>query len=177
MSRFLPVILLLTLTACAQKPVTYDYDPAASQLATGSYALLAPASGPEFQSLDNNRIAATLRSRLGGRNIKEVAREQADFWVAYRVEQVRKLDNSGVRLGIGVGTGNVGVGVGTGSRAKEVLEGRLVVDVIDPRSQQVVWTARANKPLQDGMSPAERDALVNQLVAEMLKNFPPGAGR
>lgn len=177
MSRFLLMILLFTLAACAQKPVTYDYDPAASRLALGGYALSGPASGPQFQSLDNNRIAAALRTQLASRNIKEVSREQADFWVAYRVEQERKLDNSGIRLGFGFGTGNVGMGVGTGPKAKEVLEGRLVVDVVDPRSQQVVWTARANKHLVDGMSPAERDALVNQLVAEMMKNFPPKAGQ
>lgn len=175
--RSLLLILLSTLAACAQKPVTYDYDPAAAGLSMNTYALSEPASGPQYQSLDNNRIAAALRKGLAARNVKEVSRDQADVWVAYRVEQERNLEKSGVSFGFGFGTGNVGLGVGTGPKAKEVIEGRLVVDMVSPKSQQVVWTAKSNKSLRESMSPAERDALINELVTEMLANFPPASGQ
>src|SRR5690606_23054309 len=120
---------------------------AASQFSMSSYALSEPASGPQFQSLDNNRIAAALRRQLAARNVKEASRDQADVWVAYRVEQERNLEKSGVSFGFGLGTGNLGMGVGTGPKAKEVIEGRLVVDMVNPKTQQVVWTAKSNESL------------------------------
>lgn len=173
--RSLLFILLSVLAACSRSLVSIDYDPATAMPAAGaaSYALSDPASSPEFQSLDNNRIAAALRKQLAARGLKEVPREQADLWVAYRVEQEAKLDNSGVSFGVGFGTGNMGMGVSTGPQAKQIMEGRLVVDVVDPKRQQVVWTAKANEYLRDSMRPEQRDALVNELVAEMLANFPP----
>lgn len=177
MLRSLVIFLLLSLTACAQKPVTLDYDPAANQMKMATYALSEPASGPQYQSLDNNRIAAALRKNLGARNLSEVARDQADIWVAYRVEQERKLEESGVSFGFGFGTGNVGMGVGTGPKAKEISEGRLVVDVVDPKRQQVVWTAKANRYLRDSMSPDQRGAVINEMVEAMMANFPPGSGQ
>lgn len=174
--RSLLLVLLSTLAACAQKPVAYDYDPAASRFSMNSYALSEPASGPQFQSLDNNRIAAALRRQLAARNVKEASRDEADVWVAYRVEQERNLEKSGVSFGFGFGTGNLGMGVGTGPKAKEVIEGRLVVDMVNPKTQQVVWTAKSNESLRESMSPEQRDALINKLVTEMLANFPPKSG-
>jgi hypothetical protein len=173
--RSLLIILLSVLAACSRSLVSIDYDPATAKPVAGatSYALSDPASGPEFQSLDNNRIAAALRKQLAARGLKEAPREQADLWVAYRVDSERKLDNSGVSFGVGFGTGNLGMGVSTGPQAKEIREGRLVVDMVDPKRQQVVWTAKANEYLKESMRPEQRDALVNKLVAEMLANFPP----
>ena len=171
--RSLLILLVAALAACGRSPVSYDYDPAATMPAMGSYALSEPAAGAQFQTLDNNRIAAALRKQLAARNLKEVPREQADFWVSYRVEPERKLDDSGVSFGVGFGSGNMGMGVSTGPQAKEIVEGKLVVDVVDPKRQQVVWTAKANEYLRDSMRPEQRDELVNFLVSEMLANFPP----
>lgn len=175
--RSLLLILAMVLAACSRSLVSVDYDPAATLPTAGSYALSDPAGGPEFQSLDNTRIAAALRQQLAVRNLKEVPREQADIWVAYRVEQEAKLDNSGISFGVGFGSGNLGMGVSTGPQAKQIMEGRLVVDVVDPKRQQVVWTAKANEYLKESMRPEQRDALVNTLIAEMLANFPPKSAK
>lgn len=84
-----------------------------------------------------------------------------------------KIDDSGVSFGFGVGSGNLGMGVGTGTQLREVVEGKLVVDIIDPGKKQVVWSARANRNLNDSMSPGERDELIKTLVAAMFESFPP----
>ena len=172
--RYLLVLITAVMTACAQAPVAFDYDASAKMPAVKSFALVPP-NGPQYQSLDNNRIEAALRKQLGARNLQEVAKDQADIWVAYRVEQERKLEESGVSFGVGFGTGNVGLGVGTGPKAKEIIEGMLIVDAVDPQRQQVVWTARAQRYLRDSMQPEQRDELINTLVSAMLVNFPPQA--
>ncbi len=168
--RFLMAVLLVCLSACAQAPVSFDYDAASLPGSAKTYALETPV-GP--QSLDNNRIEAALRIQLGLNGLTEVASKDADIRFAYRIEQEHKLEESGVSFGIGFGSGNMGMGVGTGPRAKEVIEGKLVVDAIDPVRQQVVWTAKAKRFLRDSMKPEEREALINTLVAAMLVEFPP----
>jgi len=175
MLRFALVLLVLVLGACASAPVSIDYDAARPVPPAQTYALVAPVAGAQFQSLDNNRIEAALRQQLGARKLQEVARDKADILLVYRVEQQRKLDDSGFSVGFGVGSGNLGLGMSTGPAAKEIREGVLVVDVVDPSVQQVVWSARANRYLQESMKPEQRSALINELVAAMFASFPKGA--
>lgn len=175
MLRLTLVLLAMVLGACARAPVSIDYDAARPVPPAKTYALTAPAAGAQYQSLDNSRIEAALRQHLAARKLQEAERDRADILVAYRVEQQRKLDDSGFSVGFGVGTGNLGLGMSTGPAPKEIREGVLVVDVVDPRLQQVVWSARANRYLQDGMKPDQRTALINELVAAMFNGFPQGA--
>ncbi len=173
MFRILLLSLMALLTACSQAPVSFDYDPSAYLKTLKTYAISTTAGAGGYQSLDNSRIEAALRKSLAGRQLQEVAADKAEFLLAYRVEQERKLDDSGVSFGIGLGTGNVGLGVGTGTKPREKVEGKLVVDVIDPAKKQVVWSAKANRNLTDSMGPAERDQLINTLVSAMFASFPP----
>ena len=86
----------------------------------------------------------------------------------------RKIDNSGVSFGFGFGvSSNVGVGVSTGPSAREKTEGQLVLEVVDRASDKLVWTAKATRTLKDSMNPTQRDYLVQDVVQEMLANFPP----
>lgn len=173
MHRYLLLPLILFVFACAQAPVSFDYESSAYLKTLKTYSLLAPGGSSSYQSLDNNRIEAALRKALSGRHLQEVAANKADFLVSYRLEQDRMIDDSGVSFGFGLGSGNMGMGVGTGTQIREVVEGKLVVDVIDPIKKQVVWSARANRNLKDAMSPAKRDALINTLVTAMFESFPP----
>jgi hypothetical protein len=167
-------ILTLLFTACAQEPVSVDYDQGAYLKTLKNYAISPPAQGAGgFQSLDNSRIEAALRTALTSRQMKEVPADKAEFLVSYRVEQDRQLDNSGVSFGFGVGSGGLGVGASTSPPTREVIEGKLIVDVIDPQKKQVVWSARANENLKESMSPAKRDELINFLVSSMFERFPP----
>ena len=170
--------VLLLLTACAQDPVSFDYDQSAYLKTLKTYAISAPTTDGGFLSLDNSRIETALRSALAARQMQEVPADKADFLVSYRVEPDRQLDTSGVSFGFGVssgggGMGGVGVGASTGPKAREVVEGKLVVDVVDPRKKQVVWSARANENLTDSMNAAKRDKLISFLVTTMFERFPP----
>lgn len=173
MFRLLLLSLIALLPACSQAPVSFDYDPSAYLKTLKTYAISTAPGASSYQSLDSTRIESALRQTLAARQLQEVAADKADFLLAYRMEQERKLDDSGVSFGFGIGTGNVGMGVGTGTKPREKVEGKLVVDVIDPAKKQVVWSAKANRNLTDAMGPAQRDELINTLVSAMFENFPP----
>lgn len=174
MSRFLLLVWVVLVSACAQAPVSFDYDPAAYLKGLKTYALSPPpGGGAQYQSLDGNRIEAAMRSALTARQLQEVPADKADFLLSYRIEQERTLDQSGFSFGFGVGSGGLGLGASTRPAAQEKIEGKLVVDAIDPAKNQVIWSAKSNRNLTDSMGPGKRDELINTLIEAMFKDFPP----
>ncbi|RLU02763.1 MAG: DUF4136 domain-containing protein [Ketobacter sp.] len=160
------------LAGCAQKLANYDYDPKFSFSGFQTYALQ-QSDKQTYQSLDATRIEAAIKQQLSGR-YQLVEPGQADFVIHYYLLAERKVDNSGVSFGFGFGvSSNVGVGVSTSPPAREKTEGQLVLEAVDGSSQQMVWTAKATRTLKDSMKPSQRDYLIQDVVQEMMANFPP----
>ena len=159
-------------SGCAQKLANYDYDPKFSFEGYQSYALQ-QSEKQTYQSLDASRIEAAIKQQLSGR-YQLVEPAQADFIIHYYLLAERKVDNSGVSFGFGFGVNsNVGVGVSTSPPAREKTEGQLVLEAVDASSKQMVWTAKATRTLKDSMNPSQRDCLIQDVVQEMMANFPP----
>lgn len=162
---------VLMVAGCAQKLANYDYNPGFNFAGYQRYAIQ-HSEKQTYQSLDGKRIEAAIQQQLVGR-YNVVDKGQADFLVNYYLEAERKIDQSGVSFGFGMSSGNLGVGVGTSPKAKEKTEGKLVLEVVDQASSQQVWMARATRNLTDSMHPTQREYLIQDLVQEMLANFPP----
>ncbi|WP_290578016.1 DUF4136 domain-containing protein [Ketobacter sp.] len=165
-------VAVTLLTGCAQKLANYDYDPKFNFTGYQRYALQ-QSDKQTYQSLDSSRIEAAIKQQLSGR-YQLVEPAQADFVMHYYLQAEHKVDQSGVSFGFGVGVAsNVGVGVSTSPPAKQKTEGQLVLEAVDSASQQMVWVAKGTRNLKDSMNPTQRDYLVNDVVQEMLANFPP----
>jgi hypothetical protein len=54
----------------------------------------------------------------------------------------------------------------------EYKEGRLIVEVIDVKSNNVVWQGIAKDELSDLSTPEEKSAYVNMILDSLLKDFP-----
>jgi len=174
MSRLILVTISLfcmLLGGCAQKLANYDYNPGFNYASYQGYALQ-QSEKQTYQSLDGSRIEQAIQKALAGR-YSQVEQGAADFLVAYYLQAERKIDSSGVSFGFGVSGGNMGVGVSTGPKAKEKTEGKLILEVVDTQSNQLVWTAKATRNLLDSMNPSQREYLIQDVVQEMLANFPP----
>lgn len=165
------VVTVSVVAGCATPLSNIDYDTGFSFSQFQVYAM-APSEKQSYQSLDDGRIESAITQSLSGR-YQVVAKDQADFLVTYRLEEDHKVSQSGFSFGVGVLSSSMGVGVSTGPEAKETVEGKLVLDVVDVKTQQAVWSAKANRNLKIEMKPAQRAALIDQLVADMLGNFPP----
>ena len=171
MIRMAILVCLGWLSGCSTQLANYDYDPGANTAQYQKY-VLQQSEKQSYQSLDAERIEAAIKQALEGR-YQWLKTGPADFVVAYYLEEDRQVDTSGVSFGFGIGSGNVGMGVSTGPEAKQVLEGKLVIDVLDADSNRVVWNARATRNIKPTMSPQQRSALIQEVVSEMFNNFPP----
>jgi hypothetical protein len=95
-----------------------------------------------------------------------------DLHVAYETTKTEKVKTSPFRIGVGMGSygssGGAGVGVSS-SGVKNVLEGTLVVHVIDPARKAEVWWGRASRELGKG---GADPAVVQSAVADALSGLP-----
>jgi hypothetical protein len=56
-----------------------------------------------------------------------------------------------------------------------VEEGKLVVELVDAKTRQVVWRSASRRYLNESQSSESRQALIDEIVADMFEEYPPGA--
>jgi hypothetical protein len=79
----------------------------------------------------------------------------------------------GVSVGIPVGrAGRVSVGGGK-STPVETKEGTLVLHFLDAKTKSLFWKATASGAVEPGLSPEEQQKRINDVIAQMLAQFPP----
>lgn len=177
MARFLMVALAVLVTSamagCASNVVT-DYN---SGVVFGDYSswAFAPSAGDTaFISLDGNRIQNAVERELNRKAMNKVEAPEADLLVTWQIVEEERLERSGLGLGFGMGRGNFGWGLSSAPPVREVKEGKLVVELVDKSSEEVIWRAASRRYLNENQSPETRRKLVDEVVAEMFSKYPPG---
>ena len=55
--------------------------------------------------------------------------------------------------------------------------GKLVVDIFDPASKQLIWRSGAEKTLDITEDPDKNYRSLEKAMAKLFKNYPPGSGK
>lgn len=173
MIRWFLMSFVFFLAGCAAT-VSYDYDTSARFDNRETFSFL-PA-GQQATTLDSRRIRAAITQELTRKGMTP-SEADGDILVSYQVEDARRLDTSGFSFGVGFGVSRGLFGIHTSPPAREVKEGRLVVEIVDPPRQEVIWRAVSRRNLSPDLTPAERSERINEIVADMFQNYPPGSGR
>ena len=193
---------VLALAGCATLQVRTDYDPEASFTQLSTYDWVdreADASGdPALNSpLLQRHIRDAVEGELGGMGYRKVTSETPDFRIAYRVmaEEKSRVDRSYGYAGPYVYPGYFypgyfgyrfyggrsftpyyrysGAGYAGTGRVREYLRGTLVLDIIDVRTDEVVFRGWAIKSLHHDPRPDNVRMYVDEAVEKILKDFPP----
>ena len=56
---------------------------------------------------------------------------------------------------------------------KRVLKGSIIVDIINPLSNKIVWRGTARKQITNNANSKQRDQVIKEAVTLILENFPP----
>jgi hypothetical protein len=80
--------------------------------------------------------------------------------------------SSGSSFGIGYGWNNFRGGMSTPQNYHQQTYGQLVVELIDDKTNIVVWTANSSRKLTRSMSSKEREELIYEEIAEMFQQYP-----
>ncbi len=152
-------------------------------------------------TLVERRIRHAVDSTLGRMGYQRVTTDTADFRVAYRIVTERKttVDRGygygsygyGSYYGGGfLGHGHFGhgffgrghfrrshFGLGYGpyygsSRVREYVQAKLVLDVVDAGTNELIWRGWATKSLEDNPTPEAIHKYVKAAVEKILEKFP-----
>jgi hypothetical protein len=168
--------ILGLLAACSPIQVQTDHDPAANFSALRTYAWLQKtADAPRDPRIDNDlldsRVHAAVNDELDRKGYREAA-ENPDFRVTYHVMVQNKFDVQSFPVYYGYGFGRVGA-AGGDVRVSEYEQGTLILDVVDSRTNDLVWRGSAQARIVPDRTPQERTKLIRDAVREMLERFPP----
>jgi len=158
--------------------VTVDYDPEEDFSTYKTFGWLPerppPTGDPRLDSpLIDSRVRRAVDSTLTARGFRKILDGTPDFWVTYHTGVEQKLDVYTMNRGY-VNRWGYTVSVPE-TRVSQYDEGTLVLDIADARERELVWRGVAQGRLRSQPTPDQTTAAVNEAVAELLKQFPPGS--
>ncbi len=174
---FLGIILLVGACSSNREKTDYRTDYDFSQLK--SFALLpvdkSVYSNPKVSQIEVDRVGKLLSGELQKR-YQKVDKSLADFYVRYFVvvEERMKVDTYNASYGMYP----YGYGYHFGMHAPQTRntyyqQGSIIVDIIDAKSQDVVWRGSTEAKVTNQATPQEREARVSQYLMELFGLFPP----
>jgi len=174
---------VLALAACASVDVRTATSPDANLGALHTFNVMpnpeqrqaSPPSGNDpmlVNSISNRALRADLVKGLQGRGY--VLADNPDFMVAYYASATQKLDVSYWDYGYSFYPrwwGGVGPGWGAGDpTVTQYTQGTVIVDVVDPRTKELLWRGSGVATVSDDQAKYEQDLW--KTVTAVLEKFP-----
>jgi hypothetical protein len=178
MTRGTAVLAALALTACGGGiDIKTDYDPAAVQ-AMNAYKTYSWAPSKRDQTVSNlnaQRIRDAIDAALASKGFTKQA-SGGDFQVAFIATTSQQTDYTTTNdyYGYGWGRWYGGGGMSTSrTTAYNWQQGTLVLDIVDGKSNEMVYRSTAQAEVDQDLSPTERQTRLNAGALRMLEKFPP----
>jgi hypothetical protein len=192
------LLAVLLLSGCASYRVYMDYDPEASfdRLERFAWADETTPTGisPQGQTVSvspilGKRIQKLVKDELEARGFEPVAKQEADFLVAYQVAIVDRIqvetfsDSFGFGYGWSWPYGYYGryrhhggfYPSYTRTYVREYQDGTLIIDLLLPHENQLIWRSWTTGAIEPGVRPVKRDERLAEVINRMLQQFPPNA--
>jgi hypothetical protein len=169
------LLSLAFLAACSSYNVTYDYDVTASYGRYKTFDYYASKKGTGgTTSLMDKRVRASVEKELQAKGFTMETKADPDFLVTYYPVVTNRKVRTTVRSGWGWGYrpfyGGVGV---SSSQVRNYKEGTIVIEIVDFKSNQMIWQGAAAGALTGLNNPEDADEVVPKAVRDILAKFPP----
>jgi hypothetical protein len=157
-------------TIALAQSVTYDYDRAAH---FANYRTYAWTPGTELtDELNHARVVRAIDAALVAKGLARVEPSaNPDVLVAYHTTFYTESVVTGSTHGLG--PFSLGGDWFGSARVQPVLVGTLVVDIIDARTNSIVWRSLASSDIRPTDKPESRDKKITKATERMFKNYPP----
>jgi hypothetical protein len=182
-TSFLVLTLSLVLWGCTEFKVQTDHDATVDFSSFKTFAFGGPAEmnkgGVYDNTLTYKRIESAVVRELTAKGLRQVSLDEPQdlrvhYWMTVLDKQ--RLESGGTSVGVARGPGGGygwGAGYGGGVTTYDYKEGTLILDLIEPANNQLVWRATIVGTLQD--STKENVELGNKAIAKAFETYPPPA--
>ncbi len=167
--KFLPLLLLFVFTSCSTVRVATDFDKEANFTQYHSFAFYKPGiDKAQISDLDKKRILRAIEENLSQKGMSKS--ENPDLLVSIFTKERERVDVYNNNFGYGWGWNPWWYGGSTVSRS---TEGTLYIDLIDAKTNSLVWQGMGSADLvtQDMERKEER---IREIVMKILAEYPPG---
>lgn len=174
--RFLPVFLTAVLfTSCTTVRVATDYDKEVNFSAYNSYAFFKPGiDKAQISDLDKKRILRAIDNNLAAKGM--LKSETPGLLVSIFTKERERVDVYNNRFGYGWGWNPWWYGGGFyGNTVSTSTEGSLYIDLIDAKTNELVWQGVGSGRLYTGNSIEKKEERIREIVQEILSRYPPGS--
>jgi uncharacterized protein DUF4136 len=182
-----PAALVLALTACASVDVHTVTSPDANLKALHTFAVMPQPDrrSPAAQSTNDPMLVNSISNRAlradlvkAFENRGYVLSDTPDFTVAYYASAKEKLDVTYWDYGYGYYPHWWGRGFynpGYAPSVTEYTQGTVIVDVVDPKTRELLWRGQGVAAVSDDEAQYEQDLW--KTVTAILEKFPRAAAR
>ncbi|MFQ5824758.1 MAG: DUF4136 domain-containing protein [bacterium] len=162
--------LMLGLMSCSSITIKSDYDREVNFAKYKSYKWMAYPKKRrrdvvQKNSLVDKRIRRAVESDLRAKGYKIKEAGKTDAVIVYHVGVKQKVDVSTVNYGYWRGWPR-----GRRVYAHRYKEGTIIIDIVDPELNQLVWRGWAVGVVGD---PEESEEKINEAVNKILEKYPP----
>ena len=180
--RILNIIFMVFILSACTSMVNVDYDKATDFTSLKTYHIdKAPVrvsgdtriNSPFMQQRVENELNTAL-SKMGYEYLKSNAELEIKYYLD--IKQEFETQDSGVSIGLGSYGHHSAIGFGFNipiGEATSIDNLVLTIDVFSTKTNKLIWRGSLGYSLYEGATPETYDRLVNELVIEILKNFPP----
>jgi hypothetical protein len=188
-SRLAGAVLVGALAACSGIQTRTNFDPSAVQALESyrTYSWLPMKEGADtriYNSIIQSRVRLAVDRELAERGYRLVDENQKpDFKLGWHGAIDKRVDVDVINNFYGyrwdpwfdpffgpVAYGGAGAPTAT---VREYREGTLILDVVDAKSNNLVWRGTAETTLADNMNAKKSQKLIDNAVEKILKDFPP----
>lgn len=172
--KFIPLLLLFAFTSCTTVRVATDYDRQADFATYKAYAFYKPGvDKAEISDLDKKRILRAIDAELSAKGLNKS--ESPDILVSIFTKERERINVYNNNFGWGWGWNPWWYGGYYGSSVSRSTEGSLFIDLIDAKTNELVWQGVGSARLITGGDIDKKEERIREIVREIISRYPPGS--
>ncbi len=171
--KFLPILVLLIVSSCSTVRVATDYDKEVDFNSYQSFAFYKPGiDKAQISDLDKRRILRAIEANLIAKGMSKS--DSPDLLVSIFTKERERVDVYNDNFGWGWGWNPWWYG-NWGNTVSRTTEGTLYIDLIDAKTNQLVWQGIGTSSLVTHGTVDQKIERINKIVSEILERYPPGS--
>jgi hypothetical protein len=171
------VLLAVISAGCSGMSISSDFDPTKTEemKAYGTYAWLTNPTGDPRTAGDfiDKRVKFVADKVFADKGYSLTTKSGADFLVGWHASLDRKLSYSTVSTYTGYGWGYGGGYGASQTYATEYKEGTLLLDIVDAKSNELVWRGIASAEVYPQADAEYKNQQITSAIQKLLSQFPP----
>ena len=179
---FTTVLVLILISACTVKPqVNWDYNPHVSWHNLKTWAWMEPKGKFKDRMIHgfmSQRVHQAVDDALMKKGLKKVDAKDANVWLSWSFTERKRLEETRYNAGFSwYPYPWMMSSWPTETIIDTYEEGYLTLNMINPKTKNLLWQGVARHRLTGSMSPEEKREYIRSAVDRLLSSFPPDASK